>query len=116
MDRERPSRGDQRSYRRQLRTRAAEQRVLRVERRIVDDVSEQIAEHVAELRSRREAECDQVVPIDGEVGKAVRTQSLALEQLPKALEPCDVLVEPSTARSGLSEKVGLLVVDQVECE
>ena len=46
----------------------------------------------------------------------MRTQSLALEQLPKALEPCDVLVEPSTARSGLSEKVGLLVVDQVECE
>src|SRR5712691_12769086 len=110
----RPSPEDRTHSPAQLRTRAAEKRGASVQGRLVDDLAEQVAERMAELRPRLEAELDQVVAVDREVGEAVRLSALPSQHAPEIVELLDVLEGRPPVLAGLAAVVGFLVIDEFE--
>src|SRR5712691_3494562 len=98
----------------QLRTRAPEERGASVRRRIVDDLAQQVAKGVAEVRPRLEAEPDQVVAVDREVREPVRLGALPSELAPETVELLDVFGRRAAVLVGLAAIVGLLMIDELE--
>ena len=96
--------------------RRAQQLVARIARRLVDDVTQQLLQHTAQVRSRREAELEQIAAVDGEVGEAVRLLSFALEHLPEARELLEILGRRRAGLVALAEEVRFFVVDELERE
>src|SRR3979411_3434240 len=85
-----PSPRDRRRSLAQLRTRTPKERGPTVLRGVVNHLAKEVAEDVAEVRSRIEPELDQIVAVHREIREPVRMLALPFQALPELVELLDV--------------------------